>query len=407
MKTEYQVAIIGAGPAGIAAATALRQAGINDVVILEREQQAGGVPRHCFHPSFGLQTFYRPMSGPSYIAKILERAGQVEIRTGVTVTAIKPDGVLTIADQRGLSVIKAQRVILATGARETPRHPRLVSGLRPQGILTTGALQQFVYLNRLKPGTAPVVVGTEWVSFSALWTLKHANARAVAMIEAGGRPTAWRLSALYPRLTGVPIHYHSRVTDIVGRERVEFIEVENHDGEKQRIFCDSLIFTGRFTGEYTLIRQSHLSQRPNSGCPLTDQYGRCSDVAYFAVGNMLHPADMGDQCYREGIHVGTAVACALKQTLPPAVQLIPVRHDAQINLTMPGRVALIGKSTVVTFNIRVAQALSGTVVVRLDGNVLYRKWHRCMPERRILLRTIKLPAVSSERAALRIEIEAA
>ncbi|HEJ7009522.1 TPA: NAD(P)-binding domain-containing protein, partial [Serratia marcescens] len=115
MKTEYQVAIVGAGPAGIAAATALRQAGIEDVVLLEREQQAGGVPRHCRHPTFGLQTFYRPMLGSTYVDKILARAGQVEIRTGVTVLAIKPDGELTITDRHGVSTLKAQRVILATG----------------------------------------------------------------------------------------------------------------------------------------------------------------------------------------------------------------------------------------------------------------------------------------------------
>ncbi|MEX5715804.1 FAD-dependent oxidoreductase [Serratia ureilytica] len=248
MKTEYQVAIVGAGPAGIAAATALRQAGIEDVVLLERERQAGGVPRHCRHPTFGLQTFYRPMLGSTYVDKILARAGQVEIRTGVTVLAIKPDGELTITDCRGVSTLKAQRVILATGVRETPRHPRLVSGLRPQGVLTAGALQQFVYLRGLQPGKAPVVIGTELVSFSALWTLRNAGVRAVAMIESGGRPVAWRLSALYARLMGVPIHYYSRVTDIAGRDRVESIEVENRQGRKRRIACDSLIFTGRFTG---------------------------------------------------------------------------------------------------------------------------------------------------------------
>lgn len=406
MKTEYQVAIVGAGPAGIAAATALRQVGIEDVVILEREQQAGGVPRHCRHPTFGLQTFYRPMLGSTYVDKILARAGRVEICTGVTVLAIKPDGELTITDRRGVSTLKAQRVILATGVRETPRHPRLVSGLRPQGVLTAGALQQFVYLRGLQPGKAPVVVGTELVSFSALWTLRNAGVRAVAMIESGGRPVAWRLSALYARLMGVPIHYYSRVTDIAGRDRVESIEVENRQGEKRRIACDSLIFTGRFTGEYTLIRQSHLAQRPDNGCPLTDQFGRCSDAAYFAVGNMLHPADMGDQCYQEGLRVGEAVARSLQRTLPPARQILPVRHDERIRLTAPANVALIGKPATVTINMRVEQPVSGSIVVRLGENVLYRKTHRCLPERRILLRNIALPA-DGERDVLHISIEPA
>ena len=204
----------------------------------------------------------------------------------------------------------------------------------------------------------------------------------------------------------MPIHYSSRVTDIAGRDRVESIEVQNRRGEKQRIACDSLIFTGRFTGEYTLIRQSHLAQRPDSGCPLTDQFGRCSDAAYFAVGNMLHPADMGDQCYQEGLRVGEAVARSLQRTLPPARQILPVRHDERIRLTAPANVALIGKPTRVTINMRVERAVSGSVVVRLGEEVLYRKTHRCLPERRILLRNIALPA-DGERDALHISIESA
>ena len=122
-----------------------------------------------------------------------------------------------------------------------------MSGLRPQGVLTAGALQQFVYLRGLQPGKAPVVVGTELVSFSALWTLRNAGVRAVAMIENGDRPVAASERALCAP-DGVPIHYSSRVTDIAGRDRVESIEVQNRRGEKQRIACDSLIFTGRFTG---------------------------------------------------------------------------------------------------------------------------------------------------------------
>ncbi|MEX0632242.1 hypothetical protein M8494_10165 [Serratia ureilytica] len=124
-----------------------------------------------------------------------------------------------------------------------------MSGLRPQGVLTAGALQQFVYLRGLQPGKAPVVVGTELVK-PALWTLRNAGVRAVATpIESGGRPVAWRLSALYARLMGVPIHYYSRVTDIAGRDQVESIEVENRRGRTAHRLRHSLIFTGRFTGE--------------------------------------------------------------------------------------------------------------------------------------------------------------
>ncbi|VFS47625.1 FAD-dependent oxidoreductase [Budvicia aquatica] len=150
MKLNYDAIIIGSGPSGIAAATALKQQGINDIVILERESQPGGVPRHCQHPTFGLLAFKQPMKGSTFVQKILALSADVPVMTNTTVVEIRPEGKLLISSDKGITEIQGKRVLIATGARETPRHPRLVSGLRPQGVLTTGALQQFVYLNRQK-----------------------------------------------------------------------------------------------------------------------------------------------------------------------------------------------------------------------------------------------------------------
>lgn len=397
MNTEYDVIIIGAGPSGLAAARSLLDEGVKNVLLIEREKEAGGVPRHCRHPTFGLQTFHYPMHGHVWAARILNMIeGHYEIRTSTTVLGILPGGKVEITSHQGMETLQAKRVIIATGVRETPRHARLVGGLRPQGILTAGALQQFIYLKKLKPGIQPVIVGSELVSFSAIWTLRNAGIKAVALIDENERPTAFRPSVLYARLLGVAVHLGARITRINGSERVESIEFRKADGSTRSLPCDSVIFTGRFTGEYTLIRKSHLAYEAETGRPLFDQYGRCSDPCYYATGNMTHPADMGDQCYQEGQRIGYFVAQSLKYQENPTYT-VPVHLDDTFRLSAPNRVTGGHQhNKPVTLNVRVNHYYKGTIVVRDGDRELYREKHRCLPERRILLKNIDMSGITPE-----------
>ncbi|WP_435945731.1 NAD(P)/FAD-dependent oxidoreductase [Dryocola sp. BD586] len=395
MSDSYDVIIIGAGPAGLAVARSLQEAGTENVLLIEREAEAGGVPRHCRHPTFGLLTEHRPMQGHVW-AKKLVAAVRYPLRTSTTVTKLLPGGVIEVVSDSGAETLRAKKVVLATGVRETPRHPRLVGGLRPQGVLTAGALQQFVYLRGLKPGNAPVIVGSELVSFSALWTLRNAGVRPVAMIEEGRRPIAWRYCTLFARLLGVPVYFNHHVSRIVGLDRVEGVELTGADGTTRQLACDSVIFTGRFTGEYTLIRSSHLDYNPRSGLPLFDQFGACSDPAYYAVGNMTHPADMGDRCYQEGRRLGEIIARELVQPAAAGARIL-VAHGPNIRSSAPNIVRQDAAGGWVDFNIRVDKPVTGVVMVREGDKVLYRRRHRCMPERRIMLKRIPVPELTGGR----------
>lgn len=403
MKLDYDVIIIGSGPTGIAAATTLKQQGVRDIVILEREAQPGGVPRHCLHPTFGLLTFKRPMKGSSFIEKILAPVSDVPILTGTTVVEIHPEGKLSVSCDKGLIEMRARRVLIATGARETPRHPRLVSGLRPQGVLTTGALQQFIYLNRQKPCRRPVVIGSEIVSFSALWTLRNAGAKAQAMIESRDRIVANRPFQFVAGAMGVPLYLNTKLLEIGGLDRVEYVRIERN-GQTERIDCDAVIFTGEFTGEYTLLRRSHLDTIVSTGNPVTDARGQCSDPTYYACGNLLHPADMGDQCYQEGKAVGLAIAESLKQGITSNRRRIAVRHDENIQFTVPA--CLDGESDKgpVDINIRVNRAVSGQVTVKADGVVIYQGNHRCLPGRRIMLKKVNAQLIPLNATEISVSI---
>jgi thioredoxin reductase len=403
MKAQYTVIIIGAGPAGIGAASALHAQGITDIIVLDRESDAGGVPRHCEHPTFGALAFKQPMKGSKFVQRILQGCIGVEIKTGATVVALLPNGHLKVSTEDGIMELEAQRIIIATGVRETPRHPRLVSGLRPQGIMTVGALQQFTYLRKQKSCTTAVLVGTELVSFSALWTLRNAGAKAAVMIEENSRVTAYRPTAIFAKLMGVEILYNTKISHIGGLNRVEYVEVVNRAGIKKRIECDAVIFSGSFVGEYTLIRSSHLQQANKTGCPEVDQRGRCSDPSYYAVGNMLHPADMGDQCYLEGLELGKQVVLELNTNASTKARRLRVKHDDNIQITNPSCIDtnLQGR---VDINMRVAQEKSGMVTIKAGDDIIYQKKHRCMPARRIMLKDVDIKDITGEIVQLDIAI---
>jgi len=301
--TMCDVAVIGGGPAGLAAATALKKKGVGRVVVLERETMAGGIPRHCGHPPFGILEYKRILTGPSYAKKIVTTAMEagVEIWLKTTVISLGRDGLLSIISPEGSGELKAKKVLLATGTRETPRSARMISGQRALGICNTGSLQSMVYLKNKVPFKNPVVIGTEIVGFSALFTCRKAGIKPVAMLEENVNASVMWPITLGAKLFTVPLYYGTRILDIDGHQRVEKVRIVDKKGNEKEISCDGVLFTGQFTPESSLVRMSHLEMNSITGEPIVDQYGRCSDHSYYAAGNVLFkPVKVAGKCWRAG-----------------------------------------------------------------------------------------------------------
>lgn len=388
MAEEVDVAIVGAGPAGLAAAVALKANGVDNIVVLEREPEAGGIPRHCGHPPFGLREFKLIMSGPSYSRKLVAQstAAGVAIRTGTTVHSLGPNGQLTIGtDGQGISILAAKRVLLATGIRETPRSVRRISGSRPLGVLSTGALQSFVYLEGRSPFQRPVIIGTELVSFSALLTCRRAGIAPQAMIEENVCSTAYAACALYARWNGIPIHYQTRLVEIIGRDRVEAVILENQS-EQTTLPCDGVLFTGQFTPAAELIRQSWLHLDPLTGGPQIDQFCRLSDPAYFAAGNLLRPVETAGWCYREGEKAGTYIARDLGGQLPSPNHMLKLECGSGLKYILPQRLTLDDTADIHTdLQLRVTHATKGSLTLYADDRAVWQRPLSLKPERRFLL----------------------
>ena len=290
-----RVAIVGGGPAGLSAAIELRRLGVERVTVYEREQHAGGIPRHTNHLGFGARDLHRMMTGPRYARALIDRAQRAgaELRLGTPVFSFDD--------------LDADAVILATGVRERPRSARLVPGDRPAGIFTTGSLQQLSMAGRCV-GTRAVIVGAEHVSFSAIITLAHTGCRSVAMVTHLAHHQSLGITKLVtaswrrvPVLTGVEI------AEIVGRRRVERIVLS--DG--RTIACDTVVFTGDWIPDNELARHIGLTMNPTIKGPVVDNVFRTSRNGVFAIGNLVHRVAAADRCALDGRAVAAEVVRSL------------------------------------------------------------------------------------------------
>jgi thioredoxin reductase len=380
---ERDVIILGAGPAGLSAAAELARLDVGKVAVLDREPVAGGIPRHCGHPGFGWNEFRRIMSGPRYARHLAGTACATELKLGVTALRLEPGGVLQTTSAAGPETYRGRVVLLAMGARETPRSARLVSGARPWGVMNTGALQQFVYLHGQRPFERPAIVGSELVAFSTLLTLRHVGVRPVAMLEAEPRITARRPGDWIARLAfGVPVLLNTSLLRILGRERVEGVEIDRGNGP-ERLDCDGVVFTGRFRPENALLGSSHLAVDPGTMGPAIDQFWRCTDPAFFAAGNLLRGIETAGQCWREGRAAARAIAAALQGRLA-ASESIPVRTAGALSYVYPQR--LVPEDPIdadLLFFGRARAATRGSIVLRGGDTVIWSRKIDALPERRI------------------------
>jgi len=368
------VVIVGGGPAGLSAAIELRSRDAGHVVVIEREQHPGGVPRHTTHLGYGVTDLHRMLTGPRYAAALVRRAERagVEIQVGRTVQSLV-DGAVHTTGATGPTTITTSAVVLATGVRERPRAARLVPGDRPAGVLTTGALQQFTALHHQQVGNRAVVVGAEHVSFSAVMSLQHSGCSVAAMVTPLPRhQTFTPLKVAATLRHRVPVHTGVDVAEIVGRGRVEAVVLT--DG--RRLACDTVVFTGDWVPDHELARRSGLPMLPVAKGPVVDGGFHTEQRGVFAVGNLVHPAEASGVCALSGRVAALGVMDWLHlQRWPDAVRALAVEPPL-----------LWAAPTAIGITTRVAEFVSGHLEVCAGDEVLHRSRRReWVPNRAIHL----------------------
>jgi thioredoxin reductase len=263
------------------------------------------------------------MTGPAYARALAAAAvaAGVRLRLGTTVTGVSGSaGLVTMTGTAGAETVEAAAVLLATGCRERPRTARLVPGDRPAGVMTTGELQQRVYLGGERFSGRAVVVGAEHVSFSAAMTLSHAGADVVALVTEHGRQQSYLAFRVGAALRWrIPVWTGCAVRRVVGRGRLAGVEVADvRTGAARFVPCEVVVFTGDWIPDHELARLAGLAMDPGTRGPAVDTTLATSAAGVFAAGNLVHAAETADIAALSGRHAARHIAAALAENSSPA-----------------------------------------------------------------------------------------
>lgn len=333
------VAIVGAGPAGLSAAA--RLAPEVPVLVVERERQAGGIPRHANHLGYGIRDRKRFLSGPSYARRLVAEATKAgaEIMTQTMVTGWADEKTLTATGPTGRLLIRPDVFLFATGARERPRSARMIPGDRPAGVYTTGQVQNLVHLHHAEVGTKAVVVGAELVSWSAVLTLAEAGCVTEALVSRYPKGESyWAFRGPGSLLFQTRVKTNSRVVAIHGRERVSGVEIEDISTRVRSVIeCDTVVFTGDWIADNELLRSAGVEMDAASTAPVVDTGLRTSRPDVFAVGNLTHPVETADVVALEGRFVAARILARLRTGGSAQVAGARLRAEAPLRWVSPGR----------------------------------------------------------------------
>ena len=364
MMKNADLVIIGGGPAGLAAAIEARRRGVENLLILERDSELGGILNQCIHNGFGLHTFKEELTGPEYAARFIQQAQELGIpcKLDTMVLDLAADKTVTAMNRTdGLFQLHPKAVVLAMGCRERPRGALNIPGYRPAGIFTAGTAQRLVNMEGYLPGRKVVILGSGDIGLimARRMTLEGAEVQVVAelMPYSGGlkRNIVQCLDDY-----GIPLKLSHTVVDIQGKERVEGVtlaRVENGrpiPGTEEHYDCDTLLLSCGLLPENELSRAAGVRLSPVTGGPSVNESLETSIPGVFAAGNVLHVHDLVDYVSEEAGATGAHAAAYIQQgETGQNAPALPVLCRNGVRYTVPSTVrpACVGDKLTLRFRV--------------------------------------------------------
>lgn len=382
---KVDLVIIGGGPAGLAAAVEARRQGVQDLLVLERDSELGGILNQCIHSGFGLHTFQEELTGPEYADRFIRQAKALGIpyKLNTMVLDLSADKTVTAMNREdGLFQLHPKAVVLAMGCRERPRGALNIPGYRPAGIFTAGTAQRLVNIEGYLPGRKVVILGSGDIGLimARRMTLEGAEVQVVAelMPYSGGlkRNIVQCLDDF-----GIPLKLSHTVVDIQGKERVEGVtlaRVENGKpvpGTEEHYACDTLLLSCGLLPENELSRAAGVALNPVTGGPAVNESLETSIPGVFAAGNVLHVHDLVDFVSEEAGAAGAHAAAYIQNgEQGEDIRTLPVRCENGVRYTVPTAIRPDCAGDTVTLRFRVANVYQKkTVAVYAGDTCLFRR----------------------------------
>ena len=352
MKLDYDLVIIGGGPAGLAVALEARRNTVKDILLLERDKYLGGILPQCIHNGFGLQYFKEELTGPEYAERFIAKLNdnQIDVKTETMVIKITLDKrIIAINRDDGLLRIQANAVVLAMGCRERTREAIAIPGNRPAGIFTAGTAQRYINIEGYIPGREVVVLGSGDIGMIMARRMTLEGARVKAVLE------------IMPFSTGlirnkvqclddfnIPLKFNYTITRIEGKKRVEKVAIAQVDknlqaipGTEEEINCDTILLSVGLIPENELTGEAGIKLDPVTRGPIVNENRETEIEGIFACGNVLHVHDLADFVSEEGEIVGRAVGEYLKRDRKFCSQPIKIVSGDNIAYVVPQHIDFI------------------------------------------------------------------
>ena len=384
-NVKCDVAIIGGGPAGLAAAIAAKEEGAQKVLILERDNALGGILQQCIHPGFGLTRFGEELTGPEYYGRFVDRAKELNVEYMLNSMVLQVNNetneIVATSSEYGLTCIQAGSIVLAMGCREKTRASIMVPGTRPSGLYTAGSAQRLVNRQNIMVGKKVVILGSGDIGMIMARRMSLEGAKVVMVVElmdylAG--LTRNRVQCLDD--FGIPLKLAHTITRIEGNERVTGVWVAPVDEKKQPIKareefveCDTVLFSVGLMPENELTRKAGIRINPITNGPAVNQYMQTSAPSVFACGNVVHVNDLVDNVSEESARAGKYAAQYAMGKLGAEQKIVTCETGRNVRYLCPQTIDANEVDGKVSVYFRVLQPeLNVKLVARCGDEIIYK-----------------------------------